>query len=597
MTRPAVFSLAMLLLLATARGQNCVSIAYWTGYPVVWAAGFPVTDGGNVFNKVAYHINPTANGNVQSLRVMLYNNNLSPVVPHNGTLRVWAYSDNAGAPDAIVAGPLDFSTNGFAAVYGAWDEVSLVALNYNFSANTPFHIVWQFLPQAANHKLDLLGVNGAGFPVGSQMFNSTLNQWGWWFTTRGDAMEEVSVCYTTTPPGSLDLSGAIVDMGRIENGVPSTENFRAYNHGGMNTTVTAIAITNPTCYSASVAGGLPRVLTPGDSLSFSLTFNSGATTVFRDTTSVDFAWTSNAVAHHTYFFAIAGSSECTLTNDWTGSPGEPDWHVAAYGDSSIYGGTWQLFPGGLNRNAPFAGHGWTAQNDTASAELYTFLDNANLDDITWRYAYTQDYPADVVDHRLLVYGIENDTLSFLYGFDVTGFSQSSPVWAHLTASLDSLPDSLACSFYYGGSYADSWFIDDVEFCRSCSAIPLGIAYQGGNLTLSWPPFPGETVRIWQSGQAYDFGAATLAAIVPSAVGGVSLPAVGSMAFYRAVRDCQPPPALVQGAGLRRIHRHPDGISKRAIRDLVPLRMTEQGRLAPPAAPVAEEGLRPARVRP
>lgn len=579
--KAALWCALVCALFSASQAQNCVTVAYYTGYNPTFYAGFPLTGGGNTFTKVAYYINPAADGNVQSMRMMFYNNNLVPVVPHTGTFRVWAYSDNAGVPNAVEAGPLNVNAAPFAAVYGTWDSIDLTGLAYSFTANVPFHIVWEFIPSGTS-KLDPLGVTGAGYALGNQMYNSTLAQWGWWFTGSGDLMEEVTICYVTTPPGDLQLGTAFVDMGRSEDGTNLSETFQAFNHGGMNTTVSAVSTTNPAVFSASVAGGLPQVLTPGDSLSFTVTFNSGAATIFRDTTHVDLAWTSNAQpTDHTYFAAIAGSSDCRLTNDWTGAPDELDWYVAASGDTSIYGGTWQLFSGGLNRNFPFAGHGYTAEGDTASSELYAFLDNANLDDIDWTFAHTQNYPADTQDHALLVYGVENDVLTFLYGFDVTSFQQQAPTWAHLTAALDSLPDSLACSFYYGGSYADSWFVDDVEFCRSCSVLEIGIAYQPGNLVaLSWAPYPGETVQIWRSNDAYDFSGAVLVATEASETGGSLQSAAGNQGFYRAVRDCSPA-VQIERAGLVRLDRHPDGVTTRRMSDLVPVTPSrERGRTLP-----------------
>lgn len=565
----------MLLLVASlgARAQVCDTVKYHDGFGISFYGAFPVVQTVApfyTFNQVAYYIDPAANGSLTFLRLMSYNNNLAPVVGHIGTLRVWIYSDDTvtpGRPATILAGPVDFSTNGFATVYNTWDQVSLTGLGYTFTAGVPFHLVWEFLPSVAGHKLAVLGVTGASYALGNQMYNFTTSQWGWWFTGRGDLMQEVGVCYTATPPGNLELSDFQVDMGRVEVGQSLTETFTATNNGGMNTTVTGISVTNPALYNASIAG-LPVVLAPGQSVDFDVTFQPGANVIFRDTTSVDIAWTSNAVAHSSGFFAIAGSSEGTLTNDWSGNPDELDWFISADGDTSYAGAYWQLFSGGFNRNFPFVGHRYTVEADSASSELYAIVDNSMGDDLTLRFAQTQNYPGDAESHALLVYGVEGGLLNYLYGYDLTPFTQQSPTWAHLTAVLDTLPDSVAVSFYYGGSFADDWFIDDVELVRSCTPIEISVVQSGGNVEIGWTPFAGETVRILRSAEPYDFSSAVEVASAPSMDGELSLPISGARWFYRALRDCVPVPAAPPTA-LRRLEHHPDGISTRRLSTLRP----------------------------
>ncbi|MFA7331644.1 MAG: hypothetical protein WC326_11295 [Candidatus Delongbacteria bacterium] len=563
----------LLLLVASlgARAQQCDTIAYHDGYAATFTSSFPLVSGTNNFTKVAYYIDPAAAGALTFMRLQFYNNNLAPVVGHNGTLRVWVHGDNAGEPGSVVAGPVDFNAAPFAAVYGTWDQVNLAGLGYSFTGGVPFHVVWEFIPSTAGHKLAVVGVTGTGAAFGNQMFNqgAVPPAWGWWFTGRGDLIQQVGLCYTVTPPGNLELADLDVDMGRVEVGQSLTETFTATNTGGMNTTVTGISVTNPALYSATIAG-LPVVLAPGQSVDFSLSFQPGANVIFRDTTSVDISWTSNAVAHSSQFFAIAGSSEGTLTNDWSGAPEELDWFISADGDTSYAGAYWQLFSGGLNRSFPLAGHRYTAEGDTASSELYTLLENPLGDDLTLRYAYTQNYPDDTVQHALLVYGVEGGNLNYLYGFDVSTYTQGAPVWAHLTAQLDSLPDSVAVSFYYGGSYADDWFIDDVELIRSCTPIQISILQQGGNVVVGWEPFAGETVRILRSADAYDFSGASVVASESSSVGDVTLPATGSQWFYRAVRDCVPV-VEAPASALRRLDGHPDGIRSRRLEELLPAR--------------------------
>jgi|GEM_PF-2478869 len=601
MKKRLFFLLAMLLTLGSqSRAQDCSFIAYHTGYPVTWYASFPLASGSNTFSKIAYYLNPVAAGDLMTLRLQFYNNNLSPALGHQGNLLVSVYSDNPadpGTPLSVVAGPMSVSTNAFATVYGTWDTVDLSPLAYSFSTGVPFHVVWEFVPAITGHKLAPLGVNGLGYAAGCQMYNSTAvpPAWGWWFSSRGDLLEEVELCYSSTPPGNLVLGNYFVDMGRLEVNQSRSDSFYATNTGGMNTTITGLATTNPATFSASLAGGLPQVLAPGDSALVTFTYTPGSTAVFRDTTSVNLSWTSNSlpVAVES-FFTIAGSSEGQLTNDWTGSPEELDWFLSASGDTSITGSTWQLYSGGLNRHGYLAGHIYTAVGDTASSELYTFLDNSNLDDISWRFAYTQNYPTDTQDHALLVYGVEGGLLTYLYGYDITSFQQQSPTWAHLTASLDSLPDSLACSFYYGGSYADSWFIDDVDFTRSCSAIDIAVDGPiGGNVEISWAAFPGETVKILHSASAYDFSAATVVATEPSELGLALVPVAGTAGYFRAVRDCVPVPATV---GLRRLDRHPAGVTTRRVEDLMPVVQPEtRGGSAPMLLdgrlmPVEQKGL-------
>lgn len=563
-----VWILLLLLSSLGARAQQCDTIAYHDGFAVSFYASFPLVAAPNTFNKVAYYINPAADGNLTFMRMQFYNNNLNPALGHNGTLRVWIHDDAAGEPGSVVAGPVDFATNAFVTTFGQWDQVSLAGLGYSFTNGVPFHVVWEFIPAPATptHKLAPLGVTGVGSAFGNQMYNSATSQWGWWFTNRGDLLQEVGVCYTSTPPGNLALSDLQVDMGRVEVGQTLSETFTATNTGGMNTTVTGISVTNPALYSATIAG-LPVTLAPGESTDFTVSFQPGANVVFRDTTSVDIAWTSNAQPATSSFFAIAGSSEGLLTNDWNGAPAELDWFLSADGDTSYAGAYWQLFSGGFNRNFPFAGHRYTAQGDTASSELYAILPNPLLDDITVSYAYTQNYSVDTQLHALLVYGVEDGILDYLYGFDVTSFTSDSPLWSHLTATLDSLPDSVAVSFYYGGTYADDWFIDDIEFVRSCNPIQIDVVMAGGDVVIGWEPFAGETVRILRSADAYDFSAATEVASAPSEDGSVSQPAAGSKWFYRAVRDCLPVP--VAPAGLRRLDRHPDGVVTRRLEDLRP----------------------------
>ncbi len=597
MIRRLFYLLTLLLTLGSqARAQDCNFIAYHTGYTVAWYASFPLVSGANTFNKVAYYLNPVAAGDLMTLRLQFYNNNLVPIVGHQGTFNVSVYSDNPadpGTPLAVVAGPMAVSANGFAAVYGTWDTVDLSPLNYSFATGVPFHVVWEFVPSVTGHKLAPLGVNGLGYALGCQMYNAGTSAWGWWFTSRGDLLEEVELCYSTTPPGNCMLSNSFVDMGRLEVNQSRSDTFYAFNTGGMNTTITGLATTNPATYSASIQGGLPRVLAPGDSALVTFTYSPGSAAVYRDTTSVNLSWTSNALPTDVAsFFAIAGSSEGKLTNDWTGSPGELDWYLAASGDTSITGSTWQLYSGGLNRHGYLAGHIYTAEGDTASSELYTFLDNSNLDDISWRFAYTQNYPADTQDHALLVYGVEGGLLTYLYGFDITSFQQQSPTWAHLTASLDSLPDSLACSFYYGGSYADSWFIDDVDFMRSCSAIDIAVdGPAGGNFEITWAAFPGEMVKVLRSANAYDFSAATVVATEPSELGLALVPASGTAGYFRAVRDCVPVPAT---AGLRRLARHPDGITTRRMEDLLPVQRPEASRSG--TRPLMDPRVQPVQVK-
>jgi hypothetical protein len=574
MSKRILWIVVLLLASLGAKAQVCDTVKYYDGYAASFYASFPLVSAPNNFTKVAYYIDPAANGSLTFLRMMFYNNNIAPAVGHNGSLRVWIYSDDIttpGTPASVVAGPVDFPTNAFVTAYGSWDQVSLAGLGYNFLAGVPFHVVWEFLPSTAGHKLAPLGVTGVGSAFGNQMFNqgAVPPAWGWWFTGRGDLFEEVGLCYTATPPGNLELATLQVDMGRVEVGQTLSETFTATNNGGMNTTVTGISVTNPALYSASIAG-LPVVLTPGQSVDFNVTFQPGANVVFRDTTSVDIAWTSNAVAHSSDFFAIAGSSEGTLTNDWSGSPSELDWYISASGDTSYAGAYWQLFSGGFNRSFPLAGHRYTAEGDTASSELYTLLDNSLGDDLTLRFAHTQNYPADTQNHALLVYGVEGGLLNYLYGYDITSFTQQSPTWAHLTASLDSLPDSVAVSFYYGGTFADDWFIDDVELVRSCTPIEISVLSEGGNVVIGWTPFAGETVKILRSAEPYDFSGATEVGSASSAAGTISLPAGGTRWFYQAVRDCVPVPAAPATA-LRRLNKHPQGVTTRSLDELISLR--------------------------
>jgi hypothetical protein len=548
-----------------ASAQDCVDVEHYSAYSITSYLSFPFTSSssGNTYDKVAFYVEPVADGDLTSLSLMSYNGNTG--TGFDGTFRVWAYADSSGYPTTVLAGPQDYATAGWTASYGTFDVVDLSALGYSFSSGVPFHVVWEFIPTVAGDALQPLAVTGVGSAFASQMLNATLGEWGWWFTGLGDLVQIVEVCYSETPPGNFALSSAFIDMGRIEVGGSLSEGFYGYNSGGMTTTLSALNVTNPAYFSASTAT-LPVDLAPGDSVYITVDFTPGSEAIFRDTTSVDCIWTSNGMpAEATNFFTIAGSSDGALTNDWAGAPDEMDWFVSASGDTSISGATWQLFSGGLNRNGPLAGHYYSAPGDTASSELYTFIDNASLGNITWRYAYTQSYPTWTLDHALLVYGVENDTLTYLYGFDVTSFQQQSPTWAHLTAELDSLPDSLACSFYYGGSDADSWFLDDVEFIKSCDPIVLDASLGAGSLLeLNWTPFAGESVIIYQSDDAYDFSAATAIATVPSDLGSYSFAASGAKRFYRAVRDCTP----VAPARMEKMHKHPDGLSRIAMSDLL-----------------------------
>jgi hypothetical protein len=540
---------------------NCETIAYHAtqGGPVSFAS-LPII-GPQTFRKVAYRIVPPADGEVESMRLQLYNANITPTpVPHNGTLRISIWSDNAGLPLAQTAGPFDYSTNGFVAAFGAWDEVDLSSHNITFDAGVPYHVIWEFLPTATADKLSIL-LPATGV-VGSQMFEETAGTWNWWFASagvrRGDLLEQVDVCYTDTPPGNLVLESTLVDLGRIENGSPVSATIGVENTGFQDLTISSVSVGNPATFSASMSG-LPLVLAPGGTSSFDVTFNS-ATSVFRDTTSVFVNWDANTSSA----FAIAGSSECTLSNDWTGQPDEPDWFVAELGDTNILGGSWFLFGSGFNRQETFIGHPYTATGDTAVSEIYAFVDNSGFDNISWRFAQTQQFSEDTQGHALLVYAIENDTLNFLYGFDISDstFWQPSPTWSHITASLDTLPDSLAFSFLYEGTFADSWYLDDVEFCRSdgpCYPIAIQVVNSpGATMTVDWTPYSGsnDVVKVWESTQPYDFTSATVVASAAAGAGTVSFPEAGDDRFYRATVDCHPAEATANT--LPRILHHPRG---------------------------------------
>lgn len=474
---------------------NCETIAYHSGQGnATFYASFPII-GANTFRKVAYRIVPPATGTVETLRLMSYNGNVPPAsggpIPHNGTLRVTIWSDNAGSPGTQLEGPYDYSTNSFAALFGAWDEVDLSPHDIGFTAGVPYHVVWEFIPAVeGTDKLAPLGTTWAAGAQGNEMYNEVTAAWNWWFTGRGDLFEQVDVCYTDTPPGNLVLSTSLVDLGRIENGQTVSTTIGVENNGFQNLTINSLSLSNGATFDATMAG-LPLVLAPGGTGTFDVSFSS-PTSVFRDTTTVFVNWD----ATQSELFLLAGSSECTLSNNWSGQPDEPDWFVAEQGDTNILGGSWFLFGSGFNRPDVFIGHPYTAQNDSAFSEIYAFVDNSNFDNIDWRFAQTQQFSEDTQLHQLLVYSVENDTLDFLTGFDIsdTLFWQASPTWGHITASLDSLPDSLAFSFLYGGTFADSWYIDDVEFCRSAGpCYPIGIDIvntPGATMTVTWIPYPG-----------------------------------------------------------------------------------------------------------
>lgn len=572
--------LGLLTMGSSANAQDCVDVEYWSSGTISTYLEFPFTSttSGNTYSKVGFYIDPVADGDLSALRAQFYNNNVP--TPYDGTLRVWACADTSGSPAAVLSGPLDFPTAGFNATYGAWDEVDLSPMGHSFLAGVPFHVVWEFIPASDGNALNPIAVSGAEF--GSQMYNETLDAWAWWFTDVGDLVQEVEVCYSETPPGNFVLSSNFIDMGRVEAGGSLSEELLAYNNGGMNTTLTSITVTNPAFFSALAGPALPYSFAPGDSVALSVFFTPGATSIFRDTTSVVFNWSSDGGSNQTEFFTIAGSSDGVLTNEWSGAPDEPDWFVNAPGDTSIYGGTWQLFAGSFNRTGTIAGHGYTAETDTAAAELYTFVDNPTLDEFTLQYAHTQNYPGDTFLHALFVYGIEEDSLEFLYGFDVTDLQQQSPTWAHVSAELDSLPDSLAVSFYYEGSFADSWFIDDVEFLQGCGEIVLDAqALSSAQVSLTWMPFAGGVVRIMQSEDAYDFSMAVEVDSVPSEAGSYQLSAIAGQArFFHAVRECDPE----LNAGMARIDQHPRGTSKIAVSDLS--RVVVPSRSAQPLLPIA-----------
>ncbi|MCB1046572.1 MAG: matrixin family metalloprotease [Calditrichaeota bacterium] len=569
---------------------NCETIAYHTAQGgATFYATFPII-GANTFRKVAYYIDPPADGTVEAMRLQYYNANVTPAnggpLPHNGTLRVTIHADNAGLPGAQTYGPFDYSTNGFAATFGSWDEVDLSSHGITFSALVPYHVVWEFIPTTeGTDQLAPLGTTFAAGASGNQMYNETTAAWNWWFTGRGDLLQQVDVCYTETPPGNLVLSESIVDLGRIEIGSELSTTVDVQNTGFQDLTINSISLSNGVHFSASMAG-LPLVLAPNATSSFTVTYNSPVA-VFRDTTTVSVNWG----AHSSEMFILAGSSECNLSNDWVGQPDEQDWFVSQAGDTNILGGSWFLFGDSFNRPGNFLGHPYTAENDTAFSELYTFLDNAEFDNISWRFAQTQQFAEDTQDHELLVYSVQNDTLNFLTGFDIsdTLFWQSSPTWSHITASLDSLPDSLAFSFLYAGTFADSWYIDDVEFCRTngpCYPISIDIAkLAGNNVQVSWTPYAttDDVVNIWESTNAYDFTSATLVAIVPMANGQISLPAASPKKFYVATVDCHPT-MEASSSSLPRIERHPLGkdripmSSLRRVPVIAPEQASRQGLL-------------------
>ncbi len=554
---------------------NCDTFAYWQSQGgITFYATFPVIDAVNEveIRRVAHFITPAADGDVETMRAQYYNANATPAIAHDGTLRTWIYSDLAGEPDAILAGPLDVTTDGFAAAFGAYDVVDLTPLNYSCSAGVPFHIVWEFLPDTeGTDELAILGTSGVS--VGSQMYNEYPEAWGWWFTGRGDQVLEVDICYTETPPGNIVVVPTFQDLGRIENGMDVSGTFHAINTGQLDATVNSVAVGNPAHYSASAAG-LPAVVAPGDSVEITVTFNSMADTVFRDTTTVFVDW-DQAARLTTEFGVIAGSSECEfLTNDWVGAPDELDWFVEATGDTNILGGSWFFFSGGFDRPTPFVGHPYTAEGDTAASELYTFVDNAGLDNLQWGFANTQSFPADTREHFLLVYGVEEDTLDFLYGFDIsdTLFWETAPAWGHITADLDSLPDSVAVSFFYGGENGDTWYIDDVEICRTpgpCDPIEITATKLPGNqVRISWDPFGGAEVSIYESDMAYDFGGGTLLATVDSSVGEYIVATVTNDGrFHRAEVDCFPTARATGPAKIREHPRQQDRLPVSSLRGL------------------------------
>jgi hypothetical protein len=523
--------------------EDCETIAYHSSQGGAgWYAGFPMlaTASGD-FTKVGYYIDPPANGTVEGMRMQFYN--VEAAVPHLGTFRVWCYSDTSGSPESILAGPLDFDASTFTASYGTWDEMDLTPLGFSFTSGTPYHVVWEFLPAApGTDELSVLGTNGTN--VGNQMYNDTQTAWGWWFTDSGDLLEEVDVCYTEVPPGNIVLDRNFVDMGRIEDGLDLETTFYAINDGGMDATVNSVSVSNSATFAASV---VPATLAAGDSALVTVTYNSGGTTTFRDTTTVYVDW--GVVLDTVEFFGIAGSSACEeLVNDWDGEPNELDWYETNYGPTTQ---TWGFFFG-LDRDPSFAGHQYSA-TDTSANMLWTILDNPAQDDLALTFAQNQAYPAWTVFHALYVGNIADDTLSWDYYFDLSDSTLLvwDGIWSHITAGLTDLPDSVAVGFYYEGYDADNWFIDDIEFCYEepafCPPVAItGITAGGGTVSLTWAPVADVMVNIYESADAYDFSGATLVASVDGSLGAASGATVLTTGFYNAVVDCNPPARLSNG---------------------------------------------------
>jgi hypothetical protein len=518
--------------------ENCETIAYHQGQGTpTWYSAFPVTgtpDGD--FTKTAYLIEPIAAGEIESMRLQLYNAQIG--APHDGTLRVAFHSDLAGNPDAMLAGPFDVNTDSFTAAQGFWDEIDLTPFAFAFDADVPFHVVWEFLPDLlGTDKLAILGT-GAPVSVGSQMYNDTAGTWGWWWEASGDMLQEVVICYTEIPPGHIVLDHPFIDMGRIENGADLTSSFYAINDGGSMTAVNGVSVSHPAFFSAHLT---PATLGPGDSALVQVTFNSGASTIFRDTTTVTVEWgdTPDTVE----FFATAGSSRCDeLTNSWIDDPDELQWFQTSYSDTTK---KWGLFYG-LNRDPAFMGHQFS-DADTSANMLWTMVDNPSEDHLILTFAQTQAYPAWTDFHALYVGSIEQNVLTWDYLIDLSDSTSLvwDATWRHLTSLLPNLTDSVAIGFYYEGYDADSWYIDDVELCftaaNGCNPVHLtSIALGGGEVSVTWNPFPDAVIHVYVSEDAYDFSARTLMTSVGSAEGNAAFISTMGQGFYHAVVECEIP---------------------------------------------------------
>ncbi len=519
---------------AVVQAQEVDTLSYYQGSIAYWAE-FPNTSGGDHYDKAGMMVTPLQDGVLLEFAIFEY---VPPFSYTDGDFLVTVYSNTYGGglalPGAPLTGTMAFDAADFNSTTG-WNYLDISPLGFTFSAGDTFHVVWEYVPETDETFHTLLTDEAP--PLVSSMHQVENDSWGYWFAGAGDALEAVVVEYTGTVPAALSIQPDWWDMGQVETGADLVRPVDLINSGGEVLTISNLVLTNPEVFSFQPMD-LPLTILPLDTVTVDLIYNSLEPGIY-DTTSLVVEHDGQVAVSVSSFWTRAGATDAEwLSNEWMDDPGEPVWYQTSFADTTE---PWALYSG-FHRSPWFAGHFWSYPADSVADLLWTVIPNPDLSSLEITFAQNQLSPEDTQLHHLWLGHVEQDTVYWNYYFDLTEITVEDNLWHYVAADAGFLfADSLCVGFFYAGSYADAWYLDDVAL-NIGPDLELDISENAGNVEITWQDGFAGVVNIYSAPLPY--GPFTYLVSVPASTGMLSLPVDTDHCFYRATLSQEEPGQMV-----------------------------------------------------